>query len=350
MDPTKAGKLGGRPSKADVARKATLRDVSAGKQSTLSFVTHFTFNAPVTFAGAAALGSGAGGGAGAAAAASGGGAPPSVGSRRRRSFDEEPDGDDDDDDDDDDAEEGGDDEGEEAEDDGGGAGAAGAAAAEGAGGDFAVELPPRLSTKRHQYTAQQKAAMLAVLAREDGNQCKAARAIQKIPGYEKVDRTQLGRWQESATQGQTGAGKKRGRRVNVAFEKAVLSFLVYQVLTSAPETEDGEQHARVVANVAYSYVVIKSAATLAKALPMFAVDPAVQKLQLSNKWVVGFLRRSSLRRRRVTAVDKELPAVEAVRARMQAIQKVIKDGGYEPQDVISADETGIFFGAPPKNQ
>jgi hypothetical protein len=35
---------------------------------------------------------------------------------------------------------------------------------------------------------------------------------------------------------------------------------------------------------------------------------------------------------------------------MAAIQQVIRAGGYEPRDVVSADETGLFFGAQPMNQ
>jgi hypothetical protein len=57
-----------------------------------------------------------------------------------------------------------------------------------------------------------------------------------------------------------------------------------------------------------------------------------------------------MRRRRVAITDKDLPPVSVVRERMAAIQQVIEDGGYEPCDIISADETGIFFGAQPKNQ
>jgi hypothetical protein len=34
---------------------------------------------------------------------------------------------------------------------------------------------------------------------------------------------------------------------------------------------------------------------------------------------------------------------------MAAIQQVIRDGCYEPGDVISADETGLYSGAQPKS-
>jgi hypothetical protein len=40
----------------------------------------------------------------------------------------------------------------------------------------------------------------------------------------------------------------------------------------------------------------------------------------------------------------------AVRLRMTAIQNTIDDGKYDDEEVISVDETGVFFGAPPKNQ
>jgi hypothetical protein len=44
---------------------------------------------------------------------------------------------------------------------------------------------------------------------------------------------------------------------------------------------------------------------------------------LSNKWIKDFLRR-------VTTMDKELPAVCAVRKRMAAILQAIQENSYEP--------------------
>ena len=60
------------------------------------------------------------------------------------------------------------------------------------------------------------------------------------------------------------------------------------------------------------------------------------------------MNRAALRRRRVTASEKVLPPAVEVRARMAEIQKTLTD--FDLEERISADETGIFFGAPPKNQ
>jgi hypothetical protein len=112
----------------------------------------------------------------------------------------------------------------------------------------------------------------------------------------------------------------------------------------------GEQQLVVVANTAYSYACIQDAGRTAQLSAAWKDDPLVSKLKFTNPWVVNFLRRNTLRRRRVTTLDKVKPAVSDVRAHMKAIQDAITNGGYEPCDVINADETGICFGAKPKNQ
>jgi hypothetical protein len=105
-----------------------------------------------------------------------------------------------------------------------------------------------------------------------------------------------------------------------------------------------------VANVAHSHDVIRQAAEIAKALPAFADSKAVQNLKFNRTWIRGFLRRSALRKRRVCTQDKKLPSVLEVRTRMGEIQKVIVDGSFFADETISADETGVAFGAPPKLQ
>ena len=62
------------------------------------------------------------------------------------------------------------------------------------------------------------------------------------------------------------------------------------------------------------------------------------------------MKRAALRKRRITTLEKKLPSVIAVRDRMAEIQKVIVTGKFMPGEVISADETGVMFGAPPKHQ
>lgn len=105
-------------------------------------------------------------------------------------------------------------------------------------------------------------------------------------------------------------------------------------------------HARV--NVAYGYAVIRLAARAAQALPQWRAHPRVAGLSLSDKWVCGWLRRAGLLRRRVTSVEKVPPHCGG-RAMLE-IQARIVAGGFAPCDVRSADETGVWYGAAPKNQ
>ena len=75
----------------------------------------------------------------------------------------------------------------------------------------------------------------------------------------------------------------------------------------------------------------------------------VRALKFSKMWVGGLLRRNALRRRRITASEKVLPDPAAVQAQMSQIQQTIEDDNYTPAEIISADETGVFYGAAPKH-
>lgn len=51
------------------------------------------------------------------------------------------------------------------------------------------------------------------------------------------------------------------------------------------------------------------------------------------------------------AQAKRLPSREVVRSQMVAeIQAQKVEGSYDDDEVFNGDETGIFFGAPPKRQ
>lgn len=79
-------------------------------------------------------------------------------------------------------------------------------------------------------------------------------------------------------------------------------------------------------------------------------DDKIAEIKFSRMWIKGWLRRNALRKRRITAQSKKLPAPEEVQKRMAEIQKVIVDGGYDEDEVFSGDETGILFGAQPLRQ
>jgi len=204
--------------------------------------------------------------------------------------------------------------------------------------------------KRVQYTPAEKAACLNVLAACGGDRARASRIIHSKSGYGRVTVPSLRRWQKDGVD----AKPKPGRPVAVAFEKQVLSRLVFSVLEKAL-TADGEGEAkeqcRMVANVAYSYDVIRAACALVCGEQAeWQTDRLTKDLLFSNKYVRGLLPRAKIVRRSVTASLKSLPAPAVVQARMREIQDVIVKNAYGADCIFSGDETAIFYGASPKNQ
>jgi hypothetical protein len=101
-----------------------------------------------------------------------------------------------------------------------------------------------------------------------------------------------------------------------------------------------------VANVAYSYAVIQAAAEATKAQAPWAADDKVRPRTLSNKWITGFLQCPTP----APCDDRAEGAAtggRSARARMAAIQQVIREGGYAPRDI---NDVGVLFGAQPMNQ
>ena len=194
-----------------------------------------------------------------------------------------------------------------------------------------------LKPRRSQYSSNSRARVVGLA---EGAESPAAivKRLKKVSGYEKVTPTMVKRWRTA------GPNKKRGKKVNAALEQQILGQMIYTEF----EEVNGVEVALVKANISHSYAVIQAAAKIAQALPQFAADDKIKNLMFSRPWVKGFLKRAALRRRRVTASEKILPPPTEVRARMEAIQSMLAD--YDLEETISADETGIFFGAPPKNQ
>jgi hypothetical protein len=232
---------------------------------------------------------------------------------------------------------------------------------DGVGGenDDADVLQLGLPEKRRFYTTKEREGCLALLRKVGGNKEAALRVIHRTSGYEQVTHKNLTRWQTST------AKKNMGRKVNVDFERAVIGHLILTVLEKVEVEVSGTvnkvEKARVVANVAYSYEIIKLAADTTRKEAPWASDAMFLKLKFSNKWVKGFLRRSTLRRRRNTSSVKAVPSPEVVAARMKQIQAVIEAGPpggqpdgqsqkYEKKDIYSADETASHYALKPLNQ
>lgn len=164
--------------------------------------------------------------------------------------------------------------------------------------------------------------------------------LNRVGGYDKVNKSMVHKWKRP------GAHRKRGHKVNEEFEAQILGMLVYTTMEKVNDVE----RAVIVANVAHAHAVIQAAGRKAQALPASAEDAVVQKINFSRPWVRGFLKRAALRRRRITTIDKVRPSVVDVRAVMADIQKTREEGDFHDDEVVNPDETGVFFGAPPKHQ
>ena len=200
----------------------------------------------------------------------------------------------------------------------------------------------KLKHRRSTYSKDQKQQIVNLVSGAGESAKKAVAEIQKVSGYEKVTTKMVREWASARHK----AAKKPGPKIDEEFETQVLSQLVY----SEMEKVNDVTQAVVKANVAHSYAVIQRAAETVQKMAPFDARENIKAKKFSKPWVKGFLARAALRRRRVTASEKVLPSNEVVRGRMGEIQKVIVDEKYTDEETISADETGIFFGAPPKNQ
>ena len=211
-----------------------------------------------------------------------------------------------------------------------------------------------LTERRMMYTYEQKTAILEQTKHMEP--VEAAKRVQTIRGYEKVTAKDIRRWRihdlEDFALAQASGGLKRqrqhggGRRVNMTYEAAVVDELIFTSL----ELVDGKEKAVVQANVAFSHALIIRAAQKVQRSLVFKDDPNVLKLKHNRSWIRGMLGRHALRRRRITANEKVLPEPEVVQARMTEIQETITTKKFTKNETISADETGIFFGAPLKFQ
>ena len=196
-----------------------------------------------------------------------------------------------------------------------------------------------LKSKRRKIHQHEKQAIIAEAAKA-ASQEEALRLARKTPGFEKLSAGQLTRWQVAKPH------KKSGRPVNTTFEAEVLDELIFTQVANETTTDEVE----VVANVAYSYAIIKHAAQSVQARTKWADDEKLQKYLFTNPWIVGFLERNVLRRRRITSTEKKLPPPAEIHAVLSDIQSAIRTGGYAADEVVNGDETGVNFGAGPKNQ
>ena len=201
-----------------------------------------------------------------------------------------------------------------------------------------ISLATLSSSKRRRYSGKEKA--IIVESAEATSAAEAAAAIRKREGYGSIRKQQIEKWAVPKVP------KKVGRPYNDGFRAAVLDRLVY----TSVEQIDNVERLVIKANVVYSYPIIEQAARLEQKSERWASDDKVLKLKFTHPWIVKFLEKSGLNRRRVTNIEKQLPPVDVVDKRMQEIQGAIVEKGYTLAQILNSDETGIFYGEKPKNQ
>jgi hypothetical protein len=116
------------------------------------------------------------------------------------------------------------------------------------------------------------------------------KALKKVAGFEHVQASDVTRWTKA------GPAKKRGKPRNYDFDRDVLDQLIY---TQLADKENAES-VGVLANVAYSYDVIRQAALLVQSWDGYQADAKVKALKFSQPWVKDFIDRNKLHRRSVT--------------------------------------------------
>ena len=171
--------------------------------------------------------------------------------------------------------------------------------------------------------------------------------LEKDPVFKKIERTTLKEWIKLSEKDPSMA-ETRGRKVNHAFDKAVLSRLIY-VSTTTPDGESGTASMRVEANAMFSYDIIKTEAIRVQKEKPWAEMDEVQKLTFSPPWISSFLARNSFKRRRITTVHKKLPSQEEVRKEMDSIAQAQRDFNIGSRWVVNLDESAIFYGMAPKS-
>ena len=167
-------------------------------------------------------------------------------------------------------------------------------------------------------------------------------------------------WLAKTKKGNFKRGPAAGRgRAGAEFENAVRDELIVTEASHADKGADGnaaEEKAcfvRVVANITYTYEMVRMAVLRVREFARFKSDPKVQAAtaKVSRKWFGGWLRRMGLAKRRVTAAMGKSPPkadIDAWNLEFQADMTDPKFAGH-PERLGAADETAVTM-EPPKYQ
>ena len=160
------------------------------------------------------------------------------------------------------------------------------------------KLKEGILQKRRAYTSGERASIIKKKDSEGLSAKKLVSVMRGVEGFEKYSLSSAKR------HGRASAAKKRGPKVNEEFDQAVLGHLIYAVVKNV----DNREKFAIEANICHSYAMIVRAANLAKKEEPFLSDPKVQAKKLSRPWVKSWLRRNTLRRKRTTTSQKDIPA------------------------------------------
>ena len=196
-------------------------------------------------------------------------------------------------------------------------------------------------TKLH-YTIAQQITGLSYLARF-GNAVRAAhRALVLLPGFSKLSRPTLSRWRANVAKHGIASLSPSGRRPSASerFEIQVFEELVFQRITDIGGVER-KLEAETVANVCFSYNMIRAAVERVRKRPEWSSAESITKLSMSNDWCQAFVRRAFLSRHRVTTrIPANLPSRDTIKKAMDEIQAL--SGDCELDLIVNMDETAAF--------
>jgi len=195
--------------------------------------------------------------------------------------------------------------------------------------------------RRPRYTEDQKRRCLDMLDRVGGVLSVAVRNIKAAySGFETLHHNRLAKWRENMKKIGKATMPNLGRPLctTAAFDAEVFDQLVYQVVVQ--NSQDNELSATTVANVCYTYSMLRDAVIFVRSQAKWAGDAKIQKLTMSNEWCCDFLARCNLKRRKVsTKVHLRGPDDAEVQRVLSEIQAA--SAGIPLQLRINMDETGI---------
>ena len=98
----------------------------------------------------------------------------------------------------------------------------------------------------------------------------------------------------------------------------------------------------------YSYTIVVEAARCVQKQDNWKDIEGVKNLVFSSSWVSKFLKRSNMRRRKITTEDKKIPAVDEVIRIMKIGQDMYTQFGHSPDTVVNMDETAFCYAIGPE--